>query len=217
MSGALRVTGLTVAYPGKPPHTAVKGVDLEVPAAGSVAIVGPSGCGKSSLLMAIAGVIASSGRVELGGRDVTNVAPHKRDIGLVFQDGQLFPHLSVAGNVAFGLEMKSWPKPLRKERVAQMLALVDLEGLGERGVGELSGGQRQRVALARTLAPSPTVVLLDEPLSSLDTELRGRLAVEVRSVLERSGASWIVVTHDLDEASAMADRTLTMENGTLLT
>jgi thiamine transport system ATP-binding protein len=211
----LDVRALRVTYPGKPPRVAVADATFKVKAGGSLALVGASGSGKSSILLAIAGVIASEGVVAWDGHDLAAIPTHKRGIGLVFQDGQLFPHLTVAGNIGFGLEMQRVGRVERNERIAELLAMVGLEGMEGRPVTELSGGERQRVALARTLAPRPRLVLLDEPLSSLDADLRARLAVEVREVLERAGTAWIVVTHDRAEADVMADRVQAMSSGHL--
>lgn len=209
----LEVGGLSVTYPGSTPRVAVTDASLTLRVGGSVSLVGPSGCGKSTLLLAIAGVIPSTGILRWDERDLHGVPTHHRGIGMVFQDGQLFPHLTVAGNVRFGLEMQRLPRADQDRRVAELLDLVGLEGAQNRAVTELSGGERQRVALARTLAPRPRLVLLDEPLSSLDAELRSRLAVEVREVLSASGASWVVVTHDRAEAAAMAENVMSMSAG----
>ena len=216
MSG-LSVDGLSVVYPGRPPVTAVDGVSLDVARGEIVALLGPSGCGKSSLLGAIVGTIPpAGGRVSWDGADVTDVQVHERHFGLVFQDGQLFPHRTVAGNIGFGLEMARVSRAQRTERVTELLEVVGLAGYGERPVTDLSGGQRQRVALARSLAPRPRLLALDEPLSSLDVELRDRLAVEVRDILRAEGTTGIVVTHDPAEAETMSDRVLRMDNGRLL-
>jgi thiamine transport system ATP-binding protein len=213
-STGLRVSSLSVTYPGNPPVIAVDGVDLSVAPGEIVALLGPSGCGKSSLLSAIVGVVEPSrGTVAWDGVDLAQTPVHKRGFGLVFQDGQLFPHRTVAGNVAFGLEMAGVPQHEREVRVEAMLALVGLEGYGARAITELSGGQRQRVALARSLAPAPRLLALDEPLSSLDADLRARLAVDVREILRESGTTAIVVTHDPAEAEVMAARVLRMRDG----
>ena len=213
MSG-LQVRDLTVVYPGRPPVTAVDSVSLEVAKGEVVALLGPSGCGKSSLLGAIVGVVEpAAGAVVFDGDDVTHAPIHERGFGLVFQDGQLFPHLSVAGNIAYGLHKQ--PRPERERRVAELLALVGLDGLGERKVTELSGGQRQRVALARSLAPRPRLLCLDEPLSSLDAELRTRLADDLREVLAASGITALMVTHDPLEAERVAGRVVRMSEGRL--
>lgn len=206
------MTGLTVVYPAKPPVTAVDGVSLSVASGEIVALLGPSGCGKSSLLGAVVGIVeAESGTVAFDGEDVTRTPIHERGFGLVFHDGQLFPHLTVGGNVAYGIH--SQPRAQRDARVGELLVLVGLDGLENRKVTELSGGQRQRVALASSLAPAPRLLCLDEPLSSLDAELRERLADDLREVLTASGTTALMVTHDPGEAKRVADRVLTMTAG----
>ncbi|WP_061961136.1 ABC transporter ATP-binding protein [Demequina flava] len=216
MSG-LQVTDLVVKYGGAHPVTAVDSVSLSVAPGETVALLGPSGCGKSSLLGAVVGIVdVDSGSISWDGDHMTGVPVHQRGFGLVFQDGQLFPHRSVARNVAFGLEMAGVPEPERRERVDELLELVGLAGLGSRPVTDLSGGQRQRVALARSLAPRPRLLALDEPLSALDAELRGRLAVEVRDILAASDTAALVVTHDPAEAEVMASRVLRMREGQLV-
>ncbi|MFO7244743.1 MAG: ABC transporter ATP-binding protein [Actinomycetes bacterium] len=209
MSG-LEVRDVTVAYGAA---VAVDAASLAVERGQIAAIVGPSGCGKSSLLGAIAGIVSYTGTVCWEGQDLGRLPVHQRGVGLVFQDGQLFPHRTVVRNIAYGLEATGVPAPERAARVQELLELVGLEGYGERGIDELSGGERQRVALARSLAPRPRVLALDEPLSSLDAALRARLAVDVRDILRDQGTTAIVVTHDLAEAEVMADRILTMEAG----
>lgn len=212
----LNLRDLRVTYPGRTPRTAVAGASLTVPPGGSLALVGASGSGKSSLLLAIAGLIPSEGTLTWDDEDLHRIPTHKRGIGVVFQDGQLFPHMTVSQNIGFGLEMQGLGRAERTSRVAELLSMVGLSGTERRPVTELSGGERQRVALARTLAPRPRLVLLDEPLSSLDAELRTRLAVDVRALLEASGAGWIVVTHDPSEAAVMADVKMTMARGHLV-
>ena len=209
MSG-LEVRDVTVAYGAA---VAVDAACLAVERGQIAAIVGPSGCGKSSLLGAIAGIVSYTGTVCWEGQDLGRLPVHQRGVGLVFQDGQLFPHRTVVRNIAYGLEATGVPAPERAARVQELLELIGLEGYGERGIDELSGGERQRVALARSLAPRPRVLALDEPLSSLDAALRARLAVDVRDILRDQGTTAIVVTHDLAEAEVMADRILTMEAG----
>jgi len=212
MSG-LELTHVSVTYPGRPPVDAVRDVSLAVDPGDIVALVGPSGCGKSSLLAAIAGIVPCTGTVAWDGQDMTDVPVHLRGFGLVFQDGYLFPHRTVAGNVAFGLEMAGASRDERDARVTEVLEMVHLGAYGARHVDELSGGERQRVALARSLAPRPRLLLLDEPLSSLDAELRTRLAQDVRDVLTATGTTSVVVTHDRDEARVMASRLVEMRNG----
>ncbi len=214
MSG-LDVRGVSVVYPGKPPVTAVDDASLTVDKGEIVALLGPSGCGKSSLLGAIVGIVeTTAGTVAFDGEDVTSTPVHERGFGLVFQDGQLFPHLTVGGNIAYGIH--SLPRAQRDARVAELLELVGLEGLAHRKVTELSGGQRQRVALARSLAPSPRLLCLDEPLSSLDAELRQRVADDLREVLTASGITALMVTHDPAEAERVASRVLRMDAGRLV-
>ncbi|MFN3865985.1 MAG: ABC transporter ATP-binding protein [Demequina sp.] len=213
----LEVRDVAVVYPGRPPVVAVDSVSLKVDTGEIVALLGPSGCGKSSLLGAIVGTVPpASGAVLWDGQDLTHVPVHRRHFGMVFQDGQLFPHRTVAGNVTFGLEMQRKPAPERDRRVAELLELVGLTGYEDRPVTDLSGGQRQRVALARSLAPRPRLLALDEPLSSLDADLRARLAIEVRDILIAAGTTAIVVTHDPHEASTMAHRVVRMEHARLL-
>ncbi len=206
----LQIRHVSVSY-GK--IDAVVGASFDVAESETVAIVGPSGSGKSSVLAAIAGLVPYSGIIRWGETPLNAVPTHKRGVGMVFQDGHLFPNRDVRGNIAFGLEMDKVDRAAIKTRVDNLLALVGLEGMGSRGIDELSGGERQRVALARSLAPQPRVLLLDEPLSSLDSALRKRLAVDVRDILLASRTAAIVVTHDIDEAQVMGSRVLAMERG----
>lgn len=215
----LAVQDLVVRYPGTgrgaPGVTAVAGVTLDVPVGEVLALLGPSGCGKSSLLRAVAGLEPpTSGAVTWDGVDLAAVPVHRRGFGLVFQDGQLFPHRDVAGNVAYGL--RGLPRDARAARVAELLDLVGLPGYGRRPVATLSGGERQRVALARSLAPRPRLLLLDEPLSALDRSLRERLADDLRGALVATGTTALFVTHDQDEAATVADRVAVMSAGRLL-
>lgn len=211
MSG-LSVTGAEVRYGDL---VAVDGVDLAVAPGEIVALLGASGSGKSSLLRGIAGLEPlAAGRVCWGADDLSAVPVHRRGFGMMFQDGQLFNHLSVEGNVAYGLFRE--PKHVRRARVAELLAVVGLAGYGARRVSELSGGQAQRVALARSLAPRPRLLLLDEPLSALDRNLRERLVGVLVDALRTTGTTAIYVTHDQDEAFALADRVGVMEHGRLL-
>ncbi|MDR1119200.1 MAG: ABC transporter ATP-binding protein [Bifidobacteriaceae bacterium] len=214
MSGAdttgLRAEAVTVRYGAR---AAVEGVTLRVLPGELVALLGPSGCGKSTLLRAIAGLEPlAGGRVTWDGADLAGVPTHRRGFGLMFQDGQLFPHLDVAGNVAYGLRMAGMSRGARAEAADGWLAAVGLAGYGGRDVATLSGGEAQRVALARTLAPGPRLVLLDEPLSALDAELRADLGGAVRDALAEAGAAAIWVTHDPAEADAAA-RVLRMSAG----
>jgi len=213
----LELRGVCVSYPGSPRRRAVIDANLTVARGEIIALLGPSGCGKSSLLGGIVGVTPiAGGWITFDGDDVTHMAPHRRGFGLVFQDGQLFPHRTVEGNVAFGLEMAGMPRRQRRERVAALLETVGLAGFGPRDTRDLSGGERQRVALARSLAPSPRLLALDEPLSSLDAELRTRLGAEVREILRSAGTTSIMVTHDAAEAELVADRVVLMSGGRLI-
>lgn len=207
----LAVSDLVVRYGDV---VAVDGVSLEVAAGEIVALLGPSGCGKSTLLRSIAGLLPlSGGSVAWNGKDLAGVPVHRRSFGLMFQDHALFPHHNVAENIGFGLRMKGMARPERARRVGDLLDLVGLGSLGERTVGTLSGGQAQRVALARAVAPEPALLLLDEPLGSLDRALRDRLVGEIRRVVSELGLTAIHVTHDHDEAMSVADRLALMERG----
>ncbi len=185
------------------------GVSLSVGAGDVVALLGPSGSGKSTLLRVIAGIITpDSGRVVVHGVDVTDQPTHRRGVGMVFQDNQLFPHMSVLDNVAFGPKMAGVSRSERGERASRWLRRVGLAGFDDRRVTDLSGGEAKRVALARTLAGEPAVVLLDEPLTGLDRELHDRLAVDLADLLRDATATALLVTHDHDEAATIADRTV---------
>ncbi len=186
-------------------------VSLAIGSGEIVALLGPSGSGKSTLLRVIAGTVTpDAGRVLIDGVDVTSTPTHRRQVGMVFQDNQLFPHRSVLDNVAFGLQMAGVPTGDRHERAEAWLERVGLGGLGARDVAGLSGGEAKRVALARTLIVEPLVVLLDEPLTGLDRELHDRLAVELAELLRATATTALLVTHDVGEASAIADRTITL-------
>lgn len=198
-------------------QAAVDGVSLDVAPGEVLALLGPSGSGKSSLLRAVAGLEpVAAGRITWDGTDLAGVPVHRRGFGLMFQDGQLFPHRDVAANIAYGLEMQHVPRRERRVRVEELLDLVGLTGFGDREVASLSGGERQRVALARSLAPRPRLLLLDEPLSALDKALRERLADDVRAALVATGTTAVFVTHDHDEAFAVADRIAVLDVGRLL-
>ena len=192
-------------------------VSLDVAPGEFLSILGPSGSGKSTLLNVLGGFVQpTSGTVAIGGCDVTYVPPHKRGIGMVFQSYALFPHMSVAENVAFPLRARRWPKVERPGRVRKALATVGLAGYEERGVGQLSGGQRQRVALARAIVFEPRLILMDEPLSALDKQLRDAMQIELRGLHRRLGATVIYVTHDQREALTMSDRVAVMRGGCLV-
>lgn len=212
--GGLDVQGATVSFGAT---TAVDDVSLSIVRGEVLALLGPSGCGKSTLLRAIVGLEPlERGTVSWDGTDVGSTPVHQRGFGLLFQDGQLFPHRDVAGNVEFGLRMAGVPRADRRSRVSELLDLVGLRDRERRSGGSLSGGEQQRVALARSLAPRPRLLLLDEPLSALDRGLRERLAVEVPDILRRTGTTALYVTHDHDEAFAVADRVAVMDHGRLL-
>ena len=204
----LVVDSVSVSLGGR---SVLDAVSLAVSAGEVVAVFGPSGSGKSTLLRAVAGLVeVESGRVVIDGVDVTSVPTHRRRVGMVFQDEQLFPHRDVAGNVAFGLEMAGVGRRERESRVEELLSAVGLDGFGDRDVSTLSGGEAKRVALARSLAPKPAVLLADEPLTGLDADLHDRLAVEVGAVLRESGTTTLWVTHDRAEAALVADRSVSL-------
>ena len=195
---------------------AVDGLDLAIGRGEFFAILGPSGCGKTTTLRMVAGLERpTAGAVAIRGRDVTALPPYKRDIGMVFQDYALFPHLTVFENIAFGLRMRRWSSDQGKlrARVQQMLELIQLPDVGGRYPRPLSGGQQQRIALARAIAPEPAVLLLDEPLSNLDLKLRQELRVEIRRIQRELGITTLFVTHDQGEALSLADRLLVMRDG----
>jgi thiamine transport system ATP-binding protein len=207
----LEVERLHVSYDG---NVALGGIDLTVARNEIISILGPSGCGKSTLLRAVAGLLhPDAGTVRWNGLDVIASAPHTRGFGLMFQDHALFPHRSVGENIEFGLRMQHQPVDQRRRRVAEMLELVGLAAMSDRPIGTLSGGEAQRVALARSLAPAPQLLMLDEPFGSLDRGLRERLTTEVGELLRRVGVTAIHVTHDQDEAFAIADRVVVMHAG----
>jgi ABC-type Fe3+/spermidine/putrescine transport system ATPase subunit len=196
---------------------ALDGASLDAGPAEVVALLGPSGCGKTTTLRIVAGFeSADSGSITLADRDLTRLPPHSRDIGLVFQDYALFPHMSVADNLAYGLRRRGMATADRARRVGEMLELVRLTGLDARRPAQLSGGQQQRVALARALAINPRLLLLDEPLSNLDAKLRHTLQTELRQILTRIGTTTLIVTHDQEEAMALADRIAIMAQGRVL-
>ncbi|MCR2747504.1 ABC transporter ATP-binding protein [Limnobacter parvus] len=214
---ALSIENLSILYPGGD-APAVRDVSFELAQGEIACLLGPSGCGKTTLLRAIAGfLMPSNGMIKLKGEKASEAgrvrSPENRNVGVVFQDYALFPHLSVRKNIEFGLHKRDEPE--KKQRSGELLALIGLEALADRYPHELSGGQQQRVALARALAPKPTLILLDEPFSNLDVELKERLTFEVREILKAENMSAILVTHDQHEAFSMADRIGVMHAGEL--
>jgi putative spermidine/putrescine transport system ATP-binding protein len=210
---AVRLDHVSVHYRDVP---AIQDICLDLPAGEILALLGPSGCGKSTLLRSVAGFVAHSGEVYIGGSPMARIPPHRRKIGMVFQDYALFPHMTVAENVGFGLRMRRLDKALIAKQVSDALHMVGLEGFAERMARQLSGGQQQRVALARALVINPTVLLLDEPLSALDKKLREELRSELKRIQRLTQVTTIFVTHDQDEALGLADRLALLHRGVLL-
>jgi putative spermidine/putrescine transport system ATP-binding protein/putrescine transport system ATP-binding protein len=194
--------------------TAVDRVTFTVASGETVSLLGPSGCGKTTTLRLISGFEEpDEGRIEIAGESMIGKRPYERNVGLLFQHYALFPHMTVAENIAYGLKHRGWPKSEIAGRVSDMLRLVQLQGFEARWTGQMSGGQQQRVALARVLATRPKLVLLDEPLSALDAKLREELRLELKQILASVGSTTIVVTHDQDEAMSLADRVIVMNRG----
>ncbi len=195
---------------------ALQSIDLEVQRGEFICLLGPSGCGKTTLLRIIAGLeTADRGQIWQDGRDISRLPPSRRDFGIVFQSYALFPNLTAEQNIGYGLVNEGIPKPQRQQRVAQLLELVGLTGMGSKYPAQLSGGQQQRIALARALALSPGLLLLDEPLSALDAQVRGNLRTEITQLQKRLGVTTVMVTHDQIEALTMADRVVVMNKGTI--
>jgi len=211
-SAAIKLDQVPKTFDGR--VMAVDAVTLDIAAGEFFSLLGPSGCGKTTSLRMIAGFEhPDSGRVHVGGKDITDLPVHRRDMGMVFQSYALFPHRTVAENVAFGLRMREVPKPEIDRRVAAALAQVALTGLETRKPGQLSGGQQQRVALARALVVEPPVLLCDEPLGALDRKLRQQMQFELKELQKRLGVTLVFVTHDQEEALAMSDRIAVMNGG----
>ena len=210
----VRFAAVSKRFAGVP---AVNGLSLDIHPGEFFALLGPSGCGKTTLLRMLAGFeTPDEGQVLLAGEDLAAIPPHRRPVNMMFQSYALFPHLTVAGNIAFGLHQDRMAKSAIKERVEEMLALVKLEGLGARKPDQLSGGQRQRVALARSLAKRPKVLLLDEPMAALDKKLREETQFELMDLQERLGTTFVIVTHDQEEAMTVADRIAVMDKGEIV-
>jgi iron(III) transport system ATP-binding protein len=212
---SIQVRGLRQMFGAQP---VLDGIDLDVPAGTTLALLGPSGCGKSTLLKLLAGLLKpDAGRVMFGEQTVadaqTCVPPERRSLGMVFQDYALWPHMTVAGNVSFPLEMRGVARAEREHRVAAALARVGLDGIGARRPSALSGGQQQRIALARAIVAEPGILLFDEPLSNLDSPLRASLCEEIGALLAQLGTTAVYVTHDRGEAEALAHRIVTLAHG----
>lgn len=213
MKGLLEIDNVSKDYAGT---TVVGEISFSLQEGEILCLLGPSGSGKTTLLRLIAGLEQPDrGRFLFDSRDIITIPPHKRHFGMMFQEYALFPHKNVADNIRFGLEMAKWPEDKQRQRIQEMLTLVGLHEMGNRQIDELSGGERQRVALARSLAPQPHLLLLDEPLGSLDRVLRDRLAGEIRSTLKSQQVTAVFVTHDQAEAFAVADRIAILRQGRL--
>jgi iron(III) transport system ATP-binding protein len=209
----LQLEGITKQFGS---FQALKGIDLQIPKGEFICFLGPSGCGKTTLLRIIAGLDGqTTGRIRQGGRDISTLPPAQRDYGIVFQSYALFPNLDVADNVAYGLVNRRAPRAKIRERVAELVALVGLPGSEGKYPAQLSGGQQQRIALARALATSPGLLLLDEPLSALDAIVRVQLRQEIKSLQRQLGVTTIMVTHDQEEALSVADRIVVMNHGVI--
>ena len=214
MPSYLSIEALTVSYGGP---AVLDRVSLDVERGEMVALLGSSGCGKTTLLRAIAGfVIPDSGMIRIEGRDIAHLPPEARGTAMMFQSYALWPHMSVADNIGYGLRMRSWKKDAIAARIEEMLKLLQLEGFGPRQVTQLSGGQRQRVALGRALAVSPHVLLLDEPMSNLDYKVRLELRHELRALQQRIGITAVYVTHDREEALTLSDRIAVIDAGRIV-
>ena len=215
-AAAISARNLRKVYPGSPDVVALADASIDIQDNEFFTLLGPSGCGKTTLLRMIAGFEhPTSGTLTMHGEDLTNLPPYKRPVNTVFQSYALFPHLTVAQNIGFGLEMLGKPKDEIKKTVGEMMELVKMSQMADRQTGQISGGQQQRVALARALAPRPKVLLLDEPLSALDFKLRKDMQLELKRLQTETGITFIFVTHDQEEALTMSDRIAVMSAGTI--
>lgn len=211
----ISVEGVSLTFPNG--YVGLKETNLEVSAGSFCTLLGPSGSGKTTLLRAIAGLTTpSSGRIMIGGKDVTALPVQARNIGFVFQNYALFPHMSVAENIGYPLKLHKWERADREARVDEILSLIELPHVADRAVGELSGGQQQRVAIGRALAYKPSLLLLDEPMGALDRRLRQQLGAQLREIQQRTGITAVYVTHDQEEAFILSDRIAIMERGEIL-
>ena len=214
MTKAITAQALRKVYPGNPPVEALASIDLEIQDNEFFTLLGPSGCGKTTLLRLIAGFEhPTSGRLDMFGESLLASPPYKRPINTVFQNYALFPHMTVAENIGFGLQMLGTPKSAIKSTVDEMMELVQMTQMADRQTSQISGGQQQRVALARALAPRPKILLLDEPLSALDFKLRKKMQLELKRLQTETGITFIFVTHDQEEALTMSDSIAVMSNG----
>lgn len=212
---SLEFQNVSYHYPGT--NQGVNDLTLSVKAGELVAVIGPSGSGKSTLLKLVSGLTTGhSGSIKLGGKDLANTPVHMRNIGMVFQNYALFPHLNVLENIAYGLKLRKFTKDVRVAKAKSLLEAVGMTAFADRAVAQLSGGQQQRVALARALAIDPKALLLDEPLAALDASIRGQLRDQIREIQSRFNATTLLVTHDQEEALAMADRVAVLKDGCLL-
>lgn len=214
MTKAITAQALRKVYPGNPPVEALASIDLEIQDNEFFTLLGPSGCGKTTLLRLIAGFEhPTSGRLDMFGESLLALPPYKRPINTVFQNYALFPHMTVAENIGFGLQMLGTPKSAINSTVEEMMELVQMTQMADRQTSQISGGQQQRVALARALAPRPKILLLDEPLSALDFKLHKKMQLELKRLQTETGITFIFVTHDQEEALTMSDRIAVMSNG----
>ena len=213
MEDLIRLEGITKKFGD---HVIIPSLDLTIQDGEFLTLLGPSGCGKTTLLRMIAGLeTPTTGKVILDGKDITKLPPYKRDVNMVFQNYALFPHMTVAENIRFGLKMKNVPDDEAEERIRQVLYLIQLEELRDRYPSQMSGGQQQRVAIARALVNNPKVLLLDEPLGALDYQLRKKLQIELKNLQRGLGLTFIFVTHDQEEALTMSDRIVIMNGGVI--